>query len=279
MDGDPVIRNDPEPQEISEPSSEILNDGLETDTKGAASIEKLRAESSMSSGPYSSYAPGATWREVLRLAWPVLARQFLILLVGLSDRYLAGHFHPHDESQQVSYQAAQTTANYLAWLIVCYTVLVSVGSTALVARFVGAGDRRLAIRVTNQSILLAVIFGLAGSMVGLWGMGPLLQILQLQGNSAKFAAQYLWPTFLFLTFEMIEQAGIACLAGAGDTLTRLLGHGWCSSYQLSPRLGIVFRLGSTSGAWLYGNRIRNRIESHNWSSGGFDHVGQGPGRP
>jgi len=83
------------------------------------------------------------------------------LLVGLSDRYLAGHFHPPDESLQVSYQAAQTTANYLAWFIVSYTVLVSVGSTALVARFVGAGNRSLATRTTHQSILLAIVFGLA----------------------------------------------------------------------------------------------------------------------
>src|SRR5947208_952617 len=61
-----------------------------------------------------------------------------------------------DGARHAAYQSAQTTANYLAWFINSYTVLVSVGSTALVARFVGAGDRAAAIRVTNQSILLAV---------------------------------------------------------------------------------------------------------------------------
>src|SRR5205823_11771897 len=58
-------------------------------------------------------------------------------------------------AQQVAYQSAQTTANYLAWCIISYTILVSVAGTALVARFTGAGDRRLAIHATNQTLLLA----------------------------------------------------------------------------------------------------------------------------
>jgi len=228
MDSEPVIPLSQEPDPVRDFSQETQKDGTGT----------VRIKDS-----FPALSAISTWREVLRLAWPVLARQFLILLVGLSDRYLAGHFHPHDESQQVSYQAAQTTANYLSWLIVCYTVLVTVGSTALVARFVGAGDRRLAIRVTHQSILLAVIFGLAGTTAGMCGMQPLLQVLQLQGDSAKFAAQYLWPTFLLLTFEVIEQAGIACLAGAGDTITGFWVTAGVAVINFPIAWGLCFGLG------------------------------------
>src|SRR5947209_8680042 len=78
----------------------------------------------------------AVWQQVVRLAWPVLTRQFLVLAVDLSDRFLAGYFEPPDASQHLAYQSAQTTAIYLAWFISTYTYLVSVGSTALVARFV-----------------------------------------------------------------------------------------------------------------------------------------------
>ena len=52
----------------------------------------------------------------------------------------AGRFQTAIPEQQPAYQAAQTTANYLTWFISSYVVLVSVGSTALVARFTGAGD-------------------------------------------------------------------------------------------------------------------------------------------
>jgi putative MATE family efflux protein len=122
-------------------------------------------------------------------------------------------------ARQIAYQAAQTMAIYISWLIASYTVLVSVGSTALVARFVGAGNRRGAIQVTNQSILLAVAFGLLGTVAGLSGLRGLVWLLQLRGPSAVYAADYLRPLMLLLTFQVIESAGIACLIGAGDTRT------------------------------------------------------------
>jgi len=202
------------------------------------------------------------WRQVIHLAWPVLAQQLLILSVTLSDAFLAGHFQPVPAaeravagsrylialgwiapspacigvgnlmaadwswalgqqimSRHVAYQAAQTTAHYLSWFITSYSILVSVGSTALVARMVGAGDLKAAIHVTNQSILLATLFGVGGSIAGLIGVDHLVQLLQLHGDAARFAAAYLRPLFWFLTLEIIEAAGIACLVGAGDTRT------------------------------------------------------------
>ena len=118
-----------------------------------------------------------------------------------------------------AYQAAQTTALYMAWFINSYIILVSVGSTALVARFIGAGDRKPAIHVTNQSLLLAAILGVLGTAAGLAGVSPLMGLLQLHGDAAALAAAYLRPLFALLTFQIIESAGIACLTGAGDTRT------------------------------------------------------------
>src|SRR5262249_56875380 len=88
---------------------------------------------------------------------------------------------------------------------------------AVVARFIGAGDRQLAIRVTNQAILWAVFLGLAGSTAGLVGVDALVQFLRLHGDAAELAAAYLAPLFLLLVFQVVESAGNACLVGAGDT--------------------------------------------------------------
>ena len=158
------------------------------------------------------------WRLVVLLALPALAQQALHFLVNLSDRYLAGHL-PADAGH-AAVQAAQTTAHYLAWFITCYNVLVTVGSTALVARFTGAGDRRLAVATTHQSLLLAVVLGLVATA---WGLGGgvrwMVGVLQLQGEAADYAVAYLQPLFALLIFQVIEVAGIACLVGAGDTRT------------------------------------------------------------
>jgi putative MATE family efflux protein len=235
--------------------------------------------------------PTPTWRTVLLLALPVLAQQFLMLAVTLSDRFLAGTFvSPAEQTEaaghalvgigllagasggspahvlsalapweaarqavarQVSYQAAQTTANYLAWFISSYIVLVSVGSTALVARFTGAGDRRSAVHVTNQSILLAAVLGLAGTALGLSTLEGLVALLQLRGDAAAFAVGYLRPLLALLVFQVIESAGIACLVGAGDTRTGLwvmlgvalinlpLAWGFCLGLGPLPALGFT----------------------------------------
>jgi putative MATE family efflux protein len=121
------------------------------------------------------------------------------------------------KARHIAYQSAQTTANYLAWFLSSYCVLVTVGSTALVARFVGAGDWHMARRTTNQSIVLAAILGLVGTVVGLACLDGLLELLQMRGFTALVAAEYLRPMLVLLVFLVVELAGIACLAGAGDT--------------------------------------------------------------
>jgi putative MATE family efflux protein len=165
--------------------------------------------------------PLPTWRLVLVLAAPTLLQQTLIFFVSLFDRLLAGRYQALDQAEQIASQAAQTTANYLAWCISSYSILVSVGATALVARFVGAGDRRGAIHATNQAVLLGILLGLLATLVGLAGVDVIVSALQLRGPAAGFTADYLKPMFALLVFQLIEQAGIASLVGAGDTRTGL----------------------------------------------------------
>ena len=163
--------------------------------------------------------PRPPWRVVVRLAWPVLVQQFLILSVGLYDQYLAGANAPADPSKHIGYQAAQTTANYIAWFLSSGTALVSVGGTALVARFVGAGDWTGAVRATHQTVLLAVLFGMLLTPLSLgllpWGV----HALGLTGDTAETAERFLRPILALITAQLVTQAGLACLVGAGDTRT------------------------------------------------------------
>lgn len=167
-------------------------------------------------------AEGPTWREVLRLAWPVLLQQWLVLAVSLSDRLLAGRFQGDLGAEgQAATQAAQTTANYLGWFLSSCGVLVNVGSTALVAHLYGAGERADASRVLHQSLLLAFLLGLVGAGALFFGLSPLLGLLQLQAEAADHAEAYLRPLLCSLPLHMVATAGIACLVGAGDTRTGL----------------------------------------------------------
>ena len=169
--------------------------------------------------PETSSLPLPSWRLVTALALPALGQQGLAFAVLFSDAFLVGFLKDVDPA---SVQAARTTAHYLSWFISCYNVLVTVGSTALVARCIGAGDRRLALEVTHQSLLLAVFLGLlatAGAFLG--GVRWTVESLRLEGAAAEYAVHFALILFGLLVFQTIEVAGIACLVGAGDTRTGL----------------------------------------------------------
>lgn len=147
-------------------------------------------------------------------------------------------------SRQAAVQAAQTTAHYLAWAITSYTVVVTVGSTALVARFVGGRDLSLACDVLHQALMLAVIFGGVLSTVGLaGGIDLIIGTLNLQGDAARFAGQYLTVMVALLVPQVVESASIACLVGAGDTRTGLFIMIGVAVINLPLAWGFAFGLG------------------------------------
>jgi putative MATE family efflux protein len=163
-----------------------------------------------------------TWLLVLTLAWPTLVQQLLVFAVNLFDGLMAGRFQNVAGPEQIASQAAQTTANYLAWFLSSCTILVSVGATALVARMLGGGDRRGAVHACNQSLLLGVALGVCGGVAGYFGLPSILGAMQLHGETAEFAAAFLRPLFVLLTFQVVESVGVAALVGAGDTVTGML---------------------------------------------------------
>jgi putative MATE family efflux protein len=174
----------------------------------------LSYHDSMSRSSSPALASTSKWRRVLGLALPALAQQLLLLAIQLYDQYLASLFTD-------AHTAALNTANYLYWAVSSYTVLVSVGATALVARFVGATDYRMANLAAGQALVLAVACGLVAAIAGLVWLDPLVRLLGLQEEAAGYAAAYLRPLVVLLPFYVLEVGGIACLVGAGDTRTGL----------------------------------------------------------
>lgn len=198
-------------------------------------------------------------RLVLGLALPVLAQQFLVLLVTLSDRYLAGHLLEATGSEQASFQAAQTTANYLAWFVASYTVMVSAGASAVVARCIGADDRAAANRAVHQAFVLAFIVGAIGSILGLGFANTIVHALQLEGAAAAHAVSYLKPMFWLLPFQVMEATGVACLQGAGDTRTGLFVQGGIALLNLPIAWTLCRGIGSWHGLGFQGIALGTAI--------------------
>ena len=158
------------------------------------------------------------WQQVLRLAWPVLLQQWLVLAVALSDRLLAGRFQSELGSEtQSATQAAQTTAYYLSWFLSSAAVLVNSGAAAIVAHRIGARKPHEANLVLHQAILLALVVGVVVALLFAVLLEPFLRLLQLEGETVFYASRYLLAQLPGLPLHLVAAAGISCLAGAGDT--------------------------------------------------------------
>src|ERR1700689_313388 len=90
-----------------------------------------------------------TLRPLIRLTWPVMLEQLLNMLVALSDKWLTGNFLPGER-----FLAAITLVAYVLGFVPSGFAAVAIGATAMVARFVGAGDEAAARRVANQALVL-----------------------------------------------------------------------------------------------------------------------------
>lgn len=151
-------------------------------------------------------------RQVWVLAlWPML-EQMMGSLVGFVDTALAGHLPVH----AVESTNGIGVASFATWLMGLLQGAVGVGSTAVIARAIGARHRRDANSAVGQSIILAVIWG---GMIGVFfyfaapWVGP---AFGLEGESADFAAQYLRLLALAAPCMSTLFIGSSCLRGAGD---------------------------------------------------------------
>ncbi len=150
---------------------------------------------------------------MLALAIPVLVEQLLSMLVSLVDTWLTGQF------LYVQHLAAIGLMSYVMWLLSSFFGAVGIGATALVSRFVGAGSQRTAIRATNQAILVGCLLAAVATLLAIVGGRWFIDVLRLPSDAAPLAASYLWILIPVIPAIMIEHVGIACLRGAGDTVS------------------------------------------------------------
>jgi len=154
-------------------------------------------------------------RMLLVLAVPVLAEQMLNAFVGMFDTFLAG---------RISAVATNAIglATYVAWLASMLFAMVGTGTTALVARLMGAGDHREANHLANQSISLAAINGIATGVL-LYALAPVFAGLQaMTGEAAAITVEYLRLSAVGSAMWSMTLIGGAALRGAGDMRTPMV---------------------------------------------------------
>jgi len=160
--------------------------------------------------PPADHTPG-----ILQLAWPAVVGNLLYSAVAMVDIKIVGALGP-------SAVAAVTTGNRIFFVLQAVIMATSAGTTALVARAWGAGDRVEAERVTKASVAVGAALGLLLSLPGLIFSDWLAGIFRLDPQAVALGSDFIFYLSLFnATFAVAMILGTAVRA-AGDTITPLL---------------------------------------------------------
>ncbi|RKS79331.1 putative MATE family efflux protein [Actinomadura pelletieri DSM 43383] len=183
-------------------------------------------------------------REILRLAVPAFGALVAEPLFLLSDAAIVGHLGTAPLGGLGVAGQALSTLVYLC-------VFLAYGTTAGVARQVGAGDMRAAVRQGIDGMWLALALGAALIVVG-WPLVPtIVDAFGASATVAPYAETYLRVSLFGIPSMLVVLAGTGVLRGLQDTRTPLVVS--IAGFSLNLLLNVVFVLvldwGIAGSAW------------------------------
>jgi putative MATE family efflux protein len=156
-----------------------------------------------------------TDREILRLAVPAFLALVAEPLFLLSDAAIVGHLGTPE-------LAGLGVAAVVLQTVVGLCVFLAYGTTASVARHLGAGDLRAALAQGVDGVWLAVLIGTLATALGIVLTPTLVGAFGVGAQVADHAETYLAIAFLGTTPLLIMLAATGVLRGLQDTRTPLL---------------------------------------------------------
>ncbi len=149
-------------------------------------------------------------RSVLRLAWPVVIQQISFSMVQLVDTFLVGHLGEDA-------LAGVRLAGQVFWFTQAGMLAISVGTTAVIARNVGAGQHHLASATLRNALFMAGLWGVAVGLgmwfFGEWGLG----LMGAEEGAKHQGSVYMHAAAVGMPLTALLFVGTAALQGAGDT--------------------------------------------------------------
>ena len=190
----------------------------------------------------NSLLTGDLRRTLFLLALPVLAEQFMNFFVGFVDTYLAGHATADPDFNRRATSAIGVAA-YVGWLSTMMFGLVGVGTTALVSRYWGAGDKKAANHIANRSMMMAVLLGIIACATFYFAAPLLARTVGMEGEQYRIAVRYLQIDAFGHMFHALSMIGAAALRGSGNTRSPMFILGTVSLLNLIVSPLLVFGAG------------------------------------
>jgi putative MATE family efflux protein len=154
-------------------------------------------------------------RNIARLAIPAALENILHMMVFIVDIIMVGRLG----TEAI---ASVGLAGALNFVLTIVFSSFSAGTVSLVARHTGAREKDQAERVAGQSLLLALITGLAVAPIMFFYSKNIFYLMSAEPGVMGLSSLYFGIVISFLPCRLIILSGHAAFRGAGDTRTPML---------------------------------------------------------
>ncbi len=187
-------------------------------------------------------------REILRLAVPAFLALVAEPLFLLADAAVVGHLGTPE-------LAALGIASAVLGTLISLCIFLAYGTTASVARQVGAGNTRAALAQGVDGLWLATLIGVLLTGVVLPLTGPVVDLFGSSPQVAELAVTYLRIALLGVVPLLLMLAATGVLRGLQDTRTPLVVAVVGNLVNIVLNVGLVYGVGPIDGLGIAGSAI------------------------
>jgi len=155
---------------------------------------------------------GPVWRNLVRLAGPMMFGIAAVMSVQLVDTYFVGKLG-------TAPLAALSFSFPIALTLASLSIGLSAGAASVVSRAVGRGHRRRTRRLATDSLMLTIAVMAPLTAVGLLTLDPILRMLGAEGDILDMAAAYMRIWYLSLPFLVVTMVSNAMVRASGDAFS------------------------------------------------------------
>jgi putative MATE family efflux protein len=155
-------------------------------------------------------------RMVLNLSLPAITEMLLVSLVSIADMVMVGRL---GEVEGALALAAVGLSNQPMFFAMSVFMALNVGSTALIARLTGAGERAQANEGAKQAAVLATGLALFIGTAGYLSAEPIIRFMGAEPEVLPLGVAYFKIASISMVFASLSMGLSAALRGSGDTKT------------------------------------------------------------
>ena len=226
------------------------------------------------------WTKGNVFRNLLSISWPIVVGNSLNLLGPVVDMIWVAKLG-------AASIAGVGVAGMTVMLITSARMGLSMGTRAIIARFIGSGDTKGAIHAAQQYLVINAIYSIAMATIGVFFAEPIMGLFGLEADVVAEGAAYMRIQFIgtiTMSFRILTET---IMQASGDTKTPMritvfyrilhaslapfLIFGW----WIFPSLGVSGAaltnvlsqgLGAAIGLWiLFSGRSRLQLTMKNFS--------------